>query len=156
MKTVALFQILALPILAAPRYVTLLPGDRFLVKEGETAELVSSVYCYTSLWLGGTNVTSVNAWNRQEVRASPFVVAGVAEVRADLDESSGPGHHGFLTLRIFPEVVDPSTTAVVGPTTNSVTVRLQSSTNLVDWSTSASVTLTNVPTGTFFRARVVE
>jgi hypothetical protein len=53
-------------------------------------------------------------------------------------------------------VSNPSESLIVVPGTNAVTVRLESSTNLVDWTVAASVTLTNVPAATFYRAKLAE
>jgi len=129
-------------------------GEKLLtIQPGETAEMVSSVNCDVTAYIDGNYIGGVPTWNRSSVH-SPFVVAGPASIKGTAFEQNPP--IGFATFRILPDVADPATTLILPPGTNSVVLQLQSSTNLVDWSAAATVTLTNVPAALFVRAKLVE
>ncbi len=150
----ALSILLPLPLLAAdPRFATLLPATSLELRPGEAAELVSAIGTYLSLSayvagepIGGFNLVSLDG------KFPPFAVAGPASVRLVNSGSLGETGYGFATFRVWPGSTDPQAVALVAPTTNAVTIRLEASTNLVHWSTVHAFTATNVPAATFYRA----
>lgn len=161
MKTalLPLVALVTLPAFSEPRYVTLkVPKDwsvtdmgtrRFELLEGQTAEVLAMPSATVLVtWPDNPNGTS-------GYHTLPIVLSGPAKIEAaPLNLQPSYSHNAFVTLRIFPDLEAPHRTLTLAPTTNAVTVHLESSTNLLDWSKSASVTLTNVPTATFYRARV--
>jgi hypothetical protein len=145
---------MALPALASDRYSTHFSATNFFLPAGQTIQAVSgdrmSIYAappenpsgQSLVWAAVANVPGT-------VSVSAFI-AGPAEVSLrSFVPATAPGH---MTLRWLPGVADPNASLIVVPTTNAVSVRLESSTNLVDWTTAATVTLTNVPAATFYRA----
>ncbi len=153
MKTL-LLAALALPALAADRYSTHFAATNFFLPAGQTIQAVSgdrmSLYAApmdnpsgrSLIWAAFESVPGTG-------QVSAFI-AGPAEVSLrSFVPATSPGN---MTLRWLPGVADPNATLIVLPTTNAVSVRLESSTNLVDWTPAATVTLTNVPSATFYRA----
>lgn len=157
--TLGLF-LLALPLVAAPRYVTLSKeGDSLSVNSGETIELVSYSDLAPYIQLPGHTGYS-GYWTNRTGPSVPFVISGPVKLRvysfAPLYLGSDVNVSSYATFRILPDVADPNATLILPPSTNQVTVHLQSSSNLVDWSSVASVTFTNVPAALFFRAKLAE
>ena len=64
--------------------------------------------------------------------------------------SPGSDTRGFVTVRIEPESFPPGQTLIVPQGTGAI-VHIESSTNLVSWSTEWSQTYTNAPDHRFFR-----
>jgi hypothetical protein len=151
--------IFALPAIAAPRYVTLREGQTLTVKSGEAAEMVTSESVSTSVTFpdrGGAFIFHRNFVWSEKLSDRPLVIAGPATISCLPPNGVDGSFSAFGTWKVTPGSEDPATTLTVAATTNSVTVRLESSTNLVEWSAAATVTLTNVPAATFFRARLAE
>ena len=152
MKTLSL--LLAFPVLAAdPRFATLLRDTSLELRAGESAELVSAIGSQLSLaaYVGGEPVAGFNLLSG-EGKFPPFAIAGPASLRLSNSGQLGEVGHGFATFRVWPGSTDPQSVALVAPTTNAVTIRLEASTNLVHWATVHQFTATNVPAATFYRA----
>lgn len=155
----SLLSLLTLPVIGEPRYLTVTTNTVLTLKAGEALEAVSGYGGGISLQVA-EGLTSP-FWQFTGIGANPSAepaqnlpaVAGPMKVVIWFPPPN-PNYGMYCTVRLLPNFVDPSRTLVLAPTTNAVTVHLESSTNLVDWSQSASVTLTNVPTATFYRARV--
>jgi hypothetical protein len=154
-----LFLFCCLPVLAAPRYRSLRVAPEWAptnmmagvveVAAGETLEVVSLESAMLLVQWPDSGQGNAAYYKL------PLVVSGPAKVTcAPFNLIDSYRLSAFITVRILPDVADPNTSVILVPGTNSVTVNLESSTNLVDWSVSASVTLTNVPAATFFRAKV--
>lgn len=158
MKALALF--LPLPLLAAdPRFVTVFPCDRLEVRAGEAVELVTMVASSIEVTFPGRPSPTYFSPGDKAVS-----VAGPATLRIGIipDPVFNPSvfeceglPSGFATFRVWPGSTDPQSVALVPPGTNAVTIRLESSTNLVHWSAVHEVTLTNVPAATFYRAKAL-
>jgi hypothetical protein len=56
-----------------------------------------------------------------------------------------------VSVQITPETFDAQKALVLGPTTNTVLVSYQSSSNLVDWTTVTNQVFQGVPSAQFFR-----
>lgn len=154
MKTLAL--LLPLPLLAAdPRFVTVHEGEPFTIKAGEAVELVAGYGFQSFLSItrpdGKQHAASLNPTGQ----FGPFAYAGPATIQIAEAQNMGGGYTGFATFRVWPGSTDPQSVALVPPGTNAVTIRLESSTNLVHWSAVHEVTLTNVPAATFYRAKAL-
>lgn len=150
-----LLLLCALPMLAGERFVTFYGNTNLFLAAGESAEVASGYEA--SLSAKAEGFQEVQAF-RTGFDAPAFgagaVIAGPANLRVGVNTGSPWGH--YLTLRLRPAVADPNATVILIPGTNSVTVNLESSTNLVDWSVAKSVTLENVPAATFFRAKIAQ
>jgi hypothetical protein len=150
----ALLPLLCLPCLAAdPRFATLLRDTSLELRAGESAELVSAIGSQLSLaaYVGGEAIGGFNLLSG-EGKFPPFAVAGPASLRLVSNGQLGEVGHGFATFRVWPGTTDPQSVALVAPTTNAVTIRLEASTNLVHWTTVHEFTATNLPSATFYRA----
>ena len=146
--------------MASERYATFTTNTVLTLKEGEAIELISGSYAGVDIDAGNGWI-AVASFNRFDAAPTGVRTGSGSHFAGPMKVNIGVQAlekvvYGYVTVRFLPGFVDPSKTLLVAPTTNSVTVQLQSSTNLVDWSTAAAVTLTNVPAATFFRARVVE
>jgi hypothetical protein len=62
-----------------------------------------------------------------------------------------PNSPVFLTLKIKPESFPPDKTVILPPNTGEFSVRLQTSTNLLDWSDAANGVYSTTNTARFFR-----
>lgn len=148
-----LLAALALPALAADRYSTHFAATNFFLPAGQTIQVVSgdrmSIYAGPPGQPTAQSLVFVGIADLPGREPIAAVIAGPADVTLRTFTPPAPGH---LTLRWLPGVADPNASLIVVPTTNAVSVRLESSTNLVDWTTAATVTLTNVPAATFYRA----
>lgn len=146
----------ALPAFAGERYVTVTTNAVLTVASGESLEYVSGLNGSAALHPSGSLPISFaifpGTWANTEAPKSRAIVAGPMDVHVSIFKNGDGLYTGFGTFRLTPNFADPSKTLVLSPGKNAVTVELQGSTNLVDWSVAASVTLTNVPTATFFRA----
>jgi hypothetical protein len=151
-----LLPFLAFQVLAGdPRFVTIHEGESLTVRTGEAVELASGAGSNVSILASSASGRMASQLVNPDGKFNPFAYAGPATIT--LGESLGPipsGFSGYATFRVWPGATDPQTVSIVPPGTNAVTVLLESSTNLVHWSSAASVTLTNVPAATFFRAKV--
>jgi hypothetical protein len=150
----ALSLILAFPVLAAdPRFATLLRDTSLELRRGESAELVSAIGSQLSLaaYVGGEAIGGFNL-EVGDGKFPPFAVAGPASLRLVSSGQFGQVGFGFATFRVWPGSTDPQSVALVAPTTNAVTIRLESSTNLVHWATVHEFTATNLAAATFYRA----
>lgn len=147
---------LSLPVLAAePRFVTLQRGDTLTLKAGEAAEAASAIGQNLSLSVYSPGGESLGGFPLQgyDGKFPPLAIAGPASLSLVNSGSLGEVGSGFVTFRVWPGFTDPQAVALIPPGTNAVTVRLESSTNLVTWSAVHEVTLTNVPAATFYRAK---
>lgn len=149
-----LLLLLPIPVLAAdPRFVTIHEGESLTLRAGEAVELAAgsgfNVTLFASSAVGKMASQSVNP----DGKFNPFAYAGPATISLGESQSPTPsGFIGYATFRVWPGSTDPQSVALVAPTTNAVTIRLESSTNLVHWSTVHAFTATNVPAATFYRA----
>lgn len=155
---ICLSALFALSAQAEPRYLTVTTNTVITLAPGEALQAVSG-------YGGGITLTLADGktapfWQFAGIGGNPAseparnlpVVTGPMKITFWFTSNTDYGQ--YSTVRLLPNFVDPGKTLTVAPTTNAVTVHLESSTNLVDWSVAASVTLTNVPTATFYRARL--
>lgn len=81
-----------------------------------------------------------------------FAIAGPCKLRlGPLPGASELSGTHFVTFRLEPETFDVTKALVLGPTTNTVVVSHQSSSNLVDWSTVTNQVFSGIPSAQFFR-----
>jgi hypothetical protein len=141
----------------AQRFVSLRKGDTITLRAGEAAEMMTSESVSTSVIFhnsSGEFFLHRNFVWSEKLSTHPLAIAGPATVKCIPPNGIEESFTGFSTWRVSPGFTDPGKTLTLAPTTNAVTVHLEGSTNLVDWTKAASVTLTNVPTATFYRARL--
>lgn len=79
-----------------------------------------------------------------------LVFAGPAMILL-LDPGAGSAVSPWVSVQLTPETFDASKALVIGPTTNTVVVSYQSSSNLVDWTTVTNQVFQGVPSAQFFR-----
>jgi hypothetical protein len=148
-----LLPFLAFQVLAGdPRFVTIHEGESLTVRTGEAVELASGAGSNVSILASSASGRVAAQLVNPDGKFNPFAYAGPATIT--LGEIQGPlsGFSGYATFRVWPGTTDPQSVALVAPTTNAVTIRLEASTNLVHWSTVHEFTATNVPAATFYRA----
>lgn len=80
----------------------------------------------------------------------PVVVAGPATIRLLVGNTVNAG---LCTIRITPEAYPPDKSLVVPPGVGGAAITLETSTNLVHWTTSTNGVYTNLPVATFFRLK---
>lgn len=146
--------LLPLPLLAAePRFVTIHENEPLVVKSGEAVELVAGAGYNAAITVSRPNGPATGLQLKPDGQFGPFAYAGPATIAVWETQNIGGGFSGWATFRVWPGFTDPQAVALIPPGTNTVTVRLEASTNLVTWSAVHEVTLTNVPAATFYRAK---
>lgn len=156
---------------AQPRYVTLTFGSegttggqpvQLTVAPDEVAELVS--YPASTGWNselriqvgGGTH----SYWPQKTFQNSstgpvdPLFVAGPATITLRGIGGATDGNHGLCTFRILPDATSIDRTVLLPPSTNLTSVTLESSTNLVSWTTATNGVYGPVPAALFLRIKV--
>lgn len=139
------------------RYVSLVSTNGYYpsiqILTGETAEIVT---CHD--WSGTAPVQSKATVTKDGLETYGYApgygpilhgttVAGPATIKNDI-----PG--SLLTVKITPESYDPNKTLIVPPGTNQVMITLESSTNLVSWSTATNGIYGSPDTARFFRIKM--
>jgi hypothetical protein len=81
--------------------------------------------------------------------APRIVVAGPAPVV--MPELGSVAQSRWVTVQLTPDTFDASKALIIGPTTNTVVVSYQGSSNLVDWTTITDQVFQGVPSAQFFR-----
>jgi hypothetical protein len=150
-----LLVLLAVSVSAEPRTVTLvttagLAEKRLEIPANHSAEIVSfgptvlppQVHKDGSMLEVGSSTAS-RATER-------LVFAGPVTVIAREPEA-GSSVTAWVTVQLTPETFDASKALIIGPTTNTVVVSYQSSSNLVDWTTVTNQVFQGVPSAQFFR-----
>lgn len=140
---------------AEERYLSVTTNTWITLGPGQAIEYVSGINGNATIYNNGASEIPFavfdGPWANTITARARAVLAGPCKLNVGFNPNT---QGGFATFRIFPDTESPAKTLVLSPTTNAVTVHLESSTNLVDWSVAASVTLTNVPTATFYRSRL--
>jgi hypothetical protein len=80
----------------------------------------------------------------------PVIVAGPASIRL---VSEVPGDQGFCTIKVTPETFPPGNTLVIPADSKGAAVILESSTDLISWSSASPGVFTNLTANLFFRLR---
>jgi hypothetical protein len=151
--------LLCLSAAASPIYRTYLTNTVVTLTEGQTFEILSGSNAGVNIANpDGTTIAVAYFFRFDQTPTnlrdgSGSIFAGPIKLLVGVS-SADPNQAGYVSARLTPGIADAATTLIVPPTTNSVTLQLQSSTNLVDWSAAATVTLTNVPAALFIRAKL--
>jgi len=142
------------------RYVSVLstndPLPSIQILQGEAAEIITCSRADSPVRMVTATVTK-NGLSTQGVPPGypgangtilyGTTVAGPATITPDYVGA-------LLTVKITPESYDPNKTLIVPPGTNQVMITLESSTNLVSWSTATNGVYGSPDAARFFRIRM--
>lgn len=124
--------------------------NQISIVEGETAQVVSF------LTSGGSGAISYcqkdgaifNSISSSGVGANGATITGPATFTV---VAQGQDNRGLLTLKIMPNTFAPDKTLIIPPGTNQFSISLESSTNLVNWSTATNGIYGSPDEARFFR-----
>lgn len=150
---------------AQPRYVTLtvnadssrgsiVTTNELRLGAGDTAELV------TTFTTPGARLDWIKDDKQFEVAVGyitpaslPLIVAGPAVLRLSVATNQTHDMPSLITFKIIPESFPPDKTLIIPQGTAGATVVLESSTNLIQWTTATNGFYTGTNAAVFFRIR---
>jgi hypothetical protein len=128
---------------------------------GQTLTIPANYYARLMSFIGPNALLQIQSQgmsvllnvNSTSLSATPVVIAGPATFQIEQSATSAPG--SFATVDVEPGPFPPGKTATIGANAGDVQVTMQTSTDLVNWTTAVNgQTYTNSPAAQFFRIQM--